>query len=249
MRWSNVEQAARAAVLAGRVDAPENQQVAVCILDTGVTQQHPLLSLALDPGDVLAYDPTWPGGDSHGHGTNMAGSALYGDLTPLFAGNGRVPLTHCLESVKILPDQGQNEPKLYGAITRESIARAEVQAPERRRAVCIAVTSDVGTNHGIPSSWSAAVDQLCFGEDDVRRLILVSAGNIRDGLSKAGYPARNEVEPIENPAQAWNAITVGAFTDKSVITDPTYEGWEPVAPVGDLCPTSRTSVSWDRSGR
>jgi hypothetical protein len=176
----------------------------------------------------------------------MAGSALYGDLTPLLAGNGRVPLTHCLESVKILPDQGQNEPKLYGAITRESIARAEVQAPERRRAVCMAVTSDVGTNRGIPSSWSAAVDQLCFGEDDVRRLILLSAGNIREGLSKAGYPARNEIEPIENPAQAWNAITVGAFTDKSVITDPTYEGWEPVAPVGDLCPTSRTSVSWER---
>ena len=141
MRWSNVEQAARAADLAGRVDAPENPQIAVCLLDTGVTQSHPLLSVALDPGDVLAYDPTWPGGDSHGHGTNMAGSALYGDLTPLFAGNGRVPLTHCLESVKILPDQGQNEPKLYGAITRESIARAEVQAPERRRAVCMAVTS------------------------------------------------------------------------------------------------------------
>jgi hypothetical protein len=246
MRWSNVEQAARAADLAGRVDVPENPQVAVCLLDTGVTQSHPLLSLALDPGDVLAYDPTWPGGDSHGHGTNMAGSALYGDLTPLFAGNARVPLTHCLESVKILPDQGQNEPKLYGAITRESIARAEVQAPERRRAVCMAVTSDVGTNRGIPSSWSAAVDQLCFGEGDARRLILISAGNIREGLSKAGYPARNEIEPIENPAQAWNAITVGAFTDKSVITDPTYEGWEPVAPVGDLCPTSRTSVSWEQ---
>jgi hypothetical protein len=246
MRWSNVEQAARAADLAGRVDAPENRHVAVCLLDTGVTQSHPLLFVALDPGDVLAYDPTWPGGDSHGHGTNMAGSALYGDLTPLFAGNGRVPLTHCLESVKILPDQGQNEPKLYGAITRESIARAEVQAPERRRAVCMAVTSDVGTNRGIPSSWSAAVDQLCFGEDDVRRLILLSAGNIREGLSKAGYPARNEIEPIENPAQAWNAITVGAFTDRAVITDPTYEGWEPVAPVGDLCPTSRTAVSWER---
>ena len=53
----------------------------------------------------------------------MAGSALCGDLTPLFAGNGRVPLTHSLESVKISPYQGQNEPKLYGAITRESIAR------------------------------------------------------------------------------------------------------------------------------
>ena len=44
MRWSNVEQAARAADLAGRVDAPENPQIAVCLLDTGVTQSHPLLS-------------------------------------------------------------------------------------------------------------------------------------------------------------------------------------------------------------
>jgi hypothetical protein len=246
MRWSNVEQAARATDLADRVDVPEDPQLAVCILDTGVTQSHPLLSVALDPNDVQAYDPTWTGGDSNGHGTNMAGSALYGDLTPLFVGNVRVALTHRLESVKILPDQGQNEPKLYGAITGESIARAEIEAPDRRRAVCMAITSDIGTNRGRPSSWSAAVDQLCFGDEDARRLILISAGNIREGLSQAEYPARNEIEPIENPAQAWNAITVGAFTDKFVITDPTYEGWEPVAPVGDLCPTSRTSVPWER---
>ena len=246
MRWSNVDQAARATDLVGRVDAQENPQIAVCILDTGVTQSHPLLSVALDPSDVQAYDPTWTGGDSNGHGTNMAGSALYGDLTPLFVGNVRVALTHCLESVKILPDQGQNEPKLYGAITGESIARAEIEAPDRRRVVCMAITSDIGTNRGRPSSWSAAVDQLCFGDENTRRLILISAGNVREGLSKAGYPARNEIEPIENPAQAWNAITVGAFTDKFVISDPTYEGWEPVAPVGELCPTSRTSISWER---
>jgi hypothetical protein len=246
MRWSNFEQAALATDLAGRVDAPENPQIAVCILDTGVTQAHPLLSVALDPNDVQAYDPAWTGGDSDGHGTNMAGSALYGDLTPLLSSNLRVPLTHRLESVKILPDQGQNEPKLYGAITAESIARAEVEAPGRHRAVCMAVTSDIGTNRGRPSSWSAAVDQLCFGDEGARRLILISAGNVREGLSQAGYPARNEIEPIENPAQAWNAITVGAFTEKFVITDPTFEGWEPVAPIGDLCPTSRTSVPWEK---
>ena len=246
MRRPNVEQAALATDLAGRVDGPENAQIAVCILDTGVTQAHPLLSLALDPNDVQAYDPGWTGGDSDGHGTNMAGSALYGDLTPLLTGNVRVPLTHRLESVKMLPDQGENEPRLYGAITAESIARAEVQAPDRHRAVCMAVTSDIGTNRGRPSSWSAAVDQLCFGDEDVRRLILISAGNVREGLSQDGYLTRNEIEPIENPAQAWNAVTVGAFTEKFIITDPTYLGWEPVAPVGDLCPTSRTSVSWEK---
>jgi hypothetical protein len=102
------------------------------------------------------------------------------------------------------------------------------------------------TNRGRPSSWSAGIDQLCFGEDTHKRLILVSAGNIRQGISGSDYPARNETEPIENPAQAWNAITVGAFTEKTTIVDPTFAGWEPLAPVGELCPTSRTSMTWER---
>ena len=127
--WSNVEQAAWAVDLAGRLLAPQNDEVAVCILDTGVTQAHPLLAPALDINDVHKYDPTWPDGDAHGHGTNMAGTALYGDLMPLLESNDPVPLTHHLESVKILPDEGENEPRLYGAITAESIARAAVAAP------------------------------------------------------------------------------------------------------------------------
>lgn len=247
MNWNNSEQAAWVTDLADRIVPPPSRDVAVCLLDTGVTRAHPLLTAALDPNDVHAYDPTWPGGDQHGHGTNMAGTALYGDLTPLLAGNGPVTTTHCLESVKILPDQGANEPRLYGAITRECIARAEISAPDRHRATCMAVTSDIGVNRGRPSSWSAAIDQLCFGDPTVSRLILLSAGNIRDGVSKAGYPARNETESIENPAQAWNAITVGAYTEKTTIVDETYAGWEPVAPAGDICPTSRTSVTWEKA--
>jgi len=246
VKWSNVEQAAWATELVGRLVAPERQDIAVCVLDTGVTQGHPLLAPALDPNDVHVYDPGWPGGDNRGHGTNMAGTALYGDLMPLMASNAPVLLTHLLESVKILPDDGENPPKLYGAITRESIARAEVQAPNRRRAVCMAVTSDLGTNLGRPSSWSAAVDQLCFGVDTTPKLVLISAGNIRDNLSKADYPARNQTEPIENPAQAWNAITVGAYTEKATLVDPSYADWEPIAPVGGLSPTSRTSLTWEK---
>ncbi|MGH9476059.1 MAG: S8 family peptidase [Terriglobales bacterium] len=244
--WSNIKQAESAAGLAERIVAPGTRDVAVCILDTGTTRTHPLLVQGLDANDVHKYDPTWADGDQHGHGTNMAGTALFGDLMPSLKGNALVPLTHCLESVKILPDQGANEPRLYGAITGESIARAEVAAPDRRRAVCLAITSDIGTSRGQPSSWSAAIDQLSFGDETTRRLVLVSAGNIRDGLCQAQYPTRNETESIENPAQAWNAITVGAFTERTVLTDPDYAGWHPIAPKGDLCPTSRTSLAWER---
>jgi hypothetical protein len=65
-------------------------------------------------------------------------------------------------------------------------------------------------------------------------------------VSKSGYPARNDTEPIENPAQAWNAITVGAYTEKTAIADTMYAGWEAVAPAGELSPTSRTSLLWER---
>ena len=85
--WSNVEQAEWASDLAARLVIPRTRDVSVCVLDTGVTQAHPLLSPVLDVSDVHAYDPSWNGGDSRGHGTNMAGAAVYGDLTPLLTSN------------------------------------------------------------------------------------------------------------------------------------------------------------------
>jgi hypothetical protein len=244
--WSNAEQAEWATDLSQRIMTPIRQDISVCILDSSITHTHPLISPALDAGDVHKYEPTWDASDTRGHGTNMAGIAIYGDLAAAILSTKQVELTHRLESVKVLPDQGENDPKLYGAITRDAVAQAEIGAPNRKRAVCLAVTSDIDTNLGRPSSWSAAIDQLCFGEENSKRLILISAGNIRDGISKENYPAQNEIEPIENPAQAWNGITVGAFTEKTAIDDPSFAGWEALAPEGELCPTSRTSVSWER---
>jgi hypothetical protein len=246
VRWPNVEQAAWATDLIDRLNGPQSTDVAVCVLDTGVTQAHPLIAPALDPADAHVYDPGWPGGDARGHGTNMAGTVLYGDLLPRLASNGPVSITHVVESVKILPDIGENEPRLYGAIVRESIARVEVENPDRRRAICMAITSSGENGRGRPSSWSAAIDQVSFGDGTKPRLLFLSAGNIREGLSKADYPARNETEPVENPAQAWNGVTVGAYTEKAALTDPTFDGWEPIAPVGDLSPASRTSLLWDK---
>jgi hypothetical protein len=176
----------------------------------------------------------------------MAGLSLYGDLFPLLMGTGNIPVGHRLEVVKMLSHDGQeHQPKLYGAITRESATRPEVVKPFRRRIHCMAVSSAIGTNRGRPSSWSAALDQLAFG-NDVPRLIVVSSGNIRHGITAGGYPGLNDVEPIENPAQAWNALTVGAYTEKHQIVDPSFAGWTPIAPSGALAPCSRTSVSWER---
>jgi hypothetical protein len=250
VQMNNVDQAAWVADLSGRLQPPPAQAPTVCILDSGITSAHPLLAPAIDPQDVHRYDPTWPAGDSafwNGHGTAMSGIALYGNLQTALESQEPFALDHRLEAVTMLaPDGAQHEPRLYGAITAECIARAEIQAPQRPRVVCMAVTSSIDTLRGQPSSWSAAVDNICFGDNQNQQLLMISAGNIRDDVAPQEYPAANDTATIENPGQAWNALTVGAHTERVNITDPTYAGWTPIAPAGDLCPTSRTSTTWQR---
>lgn len=255
--------------LAERTTAAQPDAPAVCLLDTGVNAGHPLLEGSLSLDDRHACDPAWGvdddggGADMEGHGTEMAGLALYGDLVEHLASSASVDLQHRLESVKILPPTGQNDPDLYGAVTAEATSRPEIQAPARRRVFSMAVTSKDGRDRGQPTSWSAAVDALAAGrsfdssdkglkyidehDDALRRLFVVSAGNIEGAVLKRDHISRSDVEPVHDPAQAWNALTVGAFTDKAVITDRDWDGWTPVARRGDLSPWSTTSVGFQRA--
>lgn len=219
---------------------------AVCLLDTGVNNAHPLLSVALAAKDMDSYDPQWGVTDHIGHGTQMAGLALYGDLTEMLASSNIIPLVHCIESVKILPPVGENHPDLYGAITEEAIARAEIFAPKRQRVINLAISTD-GKDRGLPSSWSAVIDKVTSGaEDGQRRLIVVAAGNTAVE-NRHLYPDSNMTDCVQDPGQAWNALTIGAFTEKTCIDAAAYPDWHPIAPSGDLSPCSCTSMDWIKS--
>jgi Subtilase family len=197
-----VEQADWAENLADRVEGPDALAPAVCILDSGATRSHPLIEPSLEATDQHTYDDNWGVGDSaywNGHGTQMAGVALYGDLEAALSHRDNIKLLHRLETVKILPPAGQNDPELYGAITGAGIAKAETHAPRRRRVFCLAVTSEVGLGRGRPSSWSAAIDQMCYGGGDCRRLMILAAGNLRGDIEVGDYLDRNDLEEVENP--------------------------------------------------
>ena len=166
------------------------------------------------------------GDDRTQHGTGMAGIALYGTLTDLLTPGGPVRLRHRLESVKLLPPPpGHNEEKDYGPFTIQAVARAEVQAPEPEPGY-LHGRNGRRPGPGPPSLWSATVDQLCSGAlDDGQRLLFISAGNLRS-ISDAGYiyhRSNCEDGGIEDPGQAWNAVTVGAFTEKVLIRDPSFQ--------------------------
>lgn len=244
-----LEQSNWAEDLAERLIEPGQHAVAISLLDSGAIRTHRLLSLALASVDMHAVEPSWGVNDSgywHGHGTAMAGVALYADLLNPLLTSGQVKLLHRLESVKILPTNGKNDPELYGAITEQGVSLPEIQAPDRRRVFCMAVTSGYGsTDRGTPSSWSSAVDQPCFNDNEFRRLMIISAGNIYQDIALGDYLNINDLEMVENPAQAWNPLVVGAYTEKVNILDSDYTGWQLLAPGGDLSPRSRTSVTWE----
>ena len=235
-----------------RIQPPPLNAPAVCHLDTGVNRGHPLLGLALAEEHWLAVEPTWSAADGHPqqHGTGMAGLALYGCLTDLLNSSGAILLQHRLESVKILPNHGQHDPELYGDVTAQSVSRIEIIAPERRqRAFALTVTAD-SRDEGFPSSWSAALDQICSGADEEgqpSRLLIVAAGNT-PADHRHRSPDHNHTQGVEDPAQSWNAVSVGAYTDKVTIRSAQYRDWKPVANAGQLSPASRTSIVWeDRS--
>lgn len=241
----NADQLERVRHLLDRTDFKENPAVAVCILDTGVNNGHLLIKPILEDVDRHAVDPGWGGHDHDGHGTLMAGTAGYGDLLTVLNSGGPVHVVHCLESAKILPPTGTNPKRLWGYMTSQGLSRAEIQAPQRKRIACLAVTSTEDRDRGRPSSWSALVDELASGyEDNTHRLFIVSAGNVRDPANWRNYPADNFTNQIHDPGQSWNALTIGAFTEKIRMADPTLRDYVPVAPEGGLSPYSTTSITW-----
>ena len=151
--------------LAERTEWPGADVPAVCLLDTGVNRAHILIEPTLAEADMAAVRAEWGTADAlEGHGTGMAGLALFGDLTPRLAGDEAVPLGHRLESVKILPPDGfePTEEHFYGAVTKQAVALPETERPERSRVFCLAVTNE--DRSGIrPSTWSSAIDQEAAG--------------------------------------------------------------------------------------
>ncbi len=231
--------------LAANVTGSNLSKVFITILDTGVNPGHTLLSPFIESDDLLTCNPAWNTNDHHGHGTEMAGISLYGDLTPLISSHQPVNIQHALESVKILPPQGQTPtpPDLYGAVTIQAATVANDNDDDRLRIFCMPVTDHLTIDRGKPSSWSAAVDEICFGKHTRKRqLFFISAGNKQQ--PGRNYIDENLLESIHDPGQAWNALTIGAYTEKQTIIEPVFSGWQPVAPEGGLCPSSTTSNVW-----
>ena len=232
-----------------RLIMPDQDVPYVCLFDTGVNNGHPLLQELISNEDKHSVDPAWGVNDIEGHGTEMAGLAVLGNLSEVLETNSPVGVSHRLESVKLIPQDGANggDAQLHGYLTSEAVSRTTIAAPHRKRVYSMAITARDNRDRGRPSAWSATIDRLAYDADEQSespRLFVISAGNINDANAWMEYPHSNATDGIHDPAQAWNALTVGAMTNLTRITEADTQHYTPIAELGGLSPFSTTSQTW-----
>ena len=250
--------------LAQRVIHAPAEAPTICHLDTGVLRTHTLLKGALDPNDHHSiFGGSGTDVNQRGHGTSMAGLALFGNIEPLLTGLAPVELRHRLESVRMTPgpDNQPIDPLDYGTATVKAVSYPEVARPERHRTFCLTLSAEPD-KPGEPTLWSASIDALAAGTDIVRtgnqlqllstpdsasaRLIVVAAGNVP--AYDSDHHTNSENSPVQDPAQAWNALTVGAYTELTrAPSHPQYSGWDVVATSGDISPHTTSSLHFNRT--
>ena len=212
----------------------------VTLLDTGINPASPLLAPALPMTRCRTVAAAWSAFDPDGHGSMMAGVALYGDLSRAADRTGPIPLEVGLESIAVFAPGNPVRIPGRDAISR-GVAMAE-QQDSHARVYCLAATAVGEPEDGRPTSTSGTLDMLAFNNGVATRLFCVAVGNVATSATApyqvASYRTLNEGHGIQSPAQALNVLSVGAATSKC-------SGPSPLAGVGDLSPRSRTAQPWD----
>ena len=233
--------------LLSRLEINNDTDSVVCVLDSGVNNGHPLLEPIIPEkncGSVVGEGIA----DGNGHGTRMCGTVIYRDMSSYLANNQKIQIDNKIGSVKLLPHSRSNPKEIWGFLTEQAVATSEIIFPKKTICYCMAITAEE-SEKGNPTSWSGAVDSIAYNNNEKGRLLMISAGNV-DFLDKkiiGNYPNNHSLRPIENPAQAWNALTIGAFTNIVAPNSPELAGYDRVAPVGGISPFSRTSSLWGKA--
>jgi len=226
---------------------PDNNSAKVCIIDSGIQENHRLIQIAIDTANSRSYvDDDSTTADyvkQSGHGTKVAGAVLYPVSIPK---EGQVKLESIIQNARILDRHNLIATNKFEPTLMQKII---ADYPETRifNLSVAENTSYIGTH--MPS-LAASIDKLIH-ENNI--IFIVAAGNLYPsspiptnlGITEhlqAGknYPTYlDEVESkVANPGVSYFAITVGSIA-KEDFEDADYKA---LAGRNHVSPFSRTGL-------
>ncbi|MFZ6045675.1 S8 family peptidase [Pseudomonas sp. CR3202] len=198
---------------------PPDKAARVCILDSGINTNHPLLKSSIGTSESFLKNPS-PNEDDSGHGTAVAGIALYGDIEACLSSNYWSPQLWLL-SGKIL----YKDPHGETVFDIDTIETTLIHAVEyfHKEYNCRIFNLSIGN---LNSPYDGRhIRGIAYILDNLARkldvLFIVSAGNFGGSESpqipanswKAEYPGYliDDASVIIDPAPALNVLTVGSL--------------------------------------
>jgi hypothetical protein len=217
------------------INAPENGSPIICVIDSGVQENHKYLEPAILKSDSECFglpasanvnDEYGSGGATGGHGTRVAGAVLYHNDIPI---SGNITLPFYIRNARILDGSNQlpldtNPSHVIADIVKKFFADAADKTKVFNHSVGEGTPFD-GEQFKHMSFWAAKIDALSY-DNDV--LFVQAAGNIPEdvikgmivGLAKP-YPLYFSEKPtrLSNPAQSLQALTVGSISHSNFEND------------------------------
>lgn len=205
---------------------PPDGAPCVCVIDSGLQEEHLLLEPAIDKAASHSFLPEEPGQVADyvrpaGHGTRVAGAVLYREHIP---SEGRHELPFWVQNARVLDGQCQLPRSLYPPRYIADVVARFSGSPRLTRLYNHSINGRFPCRLERMSAWPAMMDLLSY-EHDV--LFIQSAGNLeRQGASPGlpgidehlaagrGYPDYLGMGScrISSPAQSLQALTVGSVS-------------------------------------
>lgn len=200
------------------IPAPAPGAARICILDSGINSNHPLLRSSF--GEAESFIEGQGVEDEAGHGTGVAGIALYGDLEACVAANHWKP-EFWLYSGKIMTKAANSDDAVFDPGTIEQTIEKAVAYFAGERG-CRIFNLSIG-NENSPYD-GRHIRGLAYTLDRLAReyniLFVVSAGNFRGTENlpddwRAEYPEYLLADEsfIIDPATALCVLTVGSLAN------------------------------------
>jgi subtilase family protein len=198
----------------------------LCIVDSGLTSNHPLLArnVAAVSSEMSS---TTSAADEHGHGTMIGGLAVFGSIRACYS-TGVFASPIRLFSVRVLDANNRFDDEKLVVNQIEAAIMQFYQAPHNCRIFNLSVgTAYPAFTNGVDRQtvWAESMDILAR---ELKVLLVISAGNLLEifgmGTDDAeslvkSYPSHllTKAAGLNDPSTAAIAVTVGSLAEHDVV--------------------------------